>query len=333
MFATAWWRFAAVMVLGLAAFNARAQYHSLTPFEVPGSYTMGLWDINNQGQIAGWAAFGSEEAGFTHESFILDSKTFSVTPFAGPSGALGTRLNGISDGGGVMVGSYTTEGSVFGVPQQVEQAFVYDGASFQTLAIPGAVQAEARGVSPDGRYVSGMYFTEDLGGFFVYDRSIASYILVPGQQLIVNGANASGVLAGTELQFTEDAVKWVPFFYSIPSETFSSYSRGSFGEIVAPRTVSDDGVVAGWFFQNDITYGFVDDGTWIETIALDGASNTYVQGINNAGWIVGTAEINGRTVGIIGALPIPEPGTYALFVIGLGLLCWRVRAARLRSGR
>jgi uncharacterized membrane protein len=258
-----------------------------------------------------------------------------MTPYALPGNDYGTLLNGISDGG-VLVGSYRVAGPVdpgTGLPQQVSLAFIQDGDDFWTLDVPGATQAEARGITPDGRYVSGMYSGDGDTGFFVYDRASSSFAVMrdaPGVgYAIVNGANASGTLVGTEVGVSEDysTIERFAFRYEIASGSFSEYA-GPQGDMLSPQAVSDDGVVTGWLVRDGVTLAFVDRNGAIDYLALDAATATRIQGINNDGWLVGSADIDGITVGLIAAPlapPVPEPSTYALFAIGLGAVCWSAR--------
>ena len=331
MFAARLRRLAAIAVLGLGSIHASAQNYGITTFSVPGSSDVLLWDINNRDQVVGWAQFGTEEAGFTIQPFLLDARTLATTPFAGPSGSLGTYRMGISDAG-VLVGSYTVSierDPATGFLDRVDQAFIYDGTSFTTLQVPGATLAEARGISPDGRYVSGRFGNADTStsGIFVYDRIEDAYVLTRPVSGVVNAANSSGILVGNDLVFDETTRP--AFRYDIGSGTFSDYAAPD-GEFISPRAISDDGVIAGWLLRGEATAGFVDHGDRIDYITVDGASSVVLAGINDARWVVGSATIDGVGTGIIAmplAPPVPEPNTYALLALGLGVVFLKARRA------
>ncbi len=90
----------------------------------------------------------------------------------------------------------------------------------------------------------------------------------------------------------------------------------------ALRPIADDGALAGWFRDGTGQHGFVGSVSSYEQIDIAGASDTFVEGSNNARFLVGQYfNADGSTHAFI-ATPVATPGTLALLALGLGALAY-----------
>ncbi len=310
----------AVTMAGLASGTAQAAY-VLTEVARPGAVSTALWDINNAGVMVGYSLAGSGPADFA-SAFVFDGSAY--TALTGPAGAVSTAALGISDGGKV-VGSFNTSSSVDGSGNPVldgAQGFIYQGGVYTQFSVAGALETHLRGVSPDGRYLSGYYSTATQNGVgFFYDTLGATLTTVSAPNstfTIAQGINSSGVLVGSDILSGPPTTR-PGFLYDIGTGTRTDQSIA--GALrTAIRSIADDGLLAGWFLDaSGDQHGFVGSVSSYEQIDFTGADSTYVEGSNNARFLVGGYSINGVTHAFL-ATPVATPGTLALLALGLGAL-------------
>ena len=67
-----------------------------------------------------------------------------------------------------------------------------------------------------------------------------------------------------------------------------------------------------------------------DPLVATGLTLTYASGINDAGQILVSGQLNGRSVTAV-LTPVPEPSTWALSLLGCGLLLIAVRRARQQA--
>src|SRR5690606_41930251 len=79
------------------------------------------------------------------------------------------------------------------------------------------------------------------------------------------------------------------------------------------------------FPWSDSATGIIDLNMLIDP--LSGWQLTEGRAINDLGQITGTGVFNGQTRGFL-LTPVPEPGTWALLLGGLGLVGWTARRRR-----
>jgi len=298
--------------------TAQAGY-ILTEVARAGTDSTSLFDINNGGTMVGYTTTGSG-LGTVQRGFIT-SDGVSFTELSGPSGAVASAALGISDTG-IVVGSFNTslgldtDGNlVFGA----SRGFLFNGGSYTTFDVAGATETFLRGISADGRYVSGYFSTTTQAGVgFVYDLLTASFRITaaPGSQFnIMQGINSAGVVVGSDIM-TDGTRPGVLYDIATGTRTDSSIAGA---QRTALRSIEDDGTLAGWFRDAlGETHGFVGSLTSYEQIDFAGATDTFVEGSNSAGMLVGSALV-GDVFRAFVAHKVPEPGSGALALAALAL--------------
>ena len=272
-----------------------------------------FWDINNAGVIVGDSCTGDCSLNLP---FLYSNGTYS--PVLLPSGATSGTAHGISEGGAV-VGAFWADGTRF-------RGYITEGGTSIAFDVPGAIDTALRGISPDGRYISG-YSTALVNGVenttpFVFDRMLRELRQFTTDAGIAQGINAHGLLVGN--LFGSGAGQGSGFVYDVNSgvlstRSFSAVRRTNF------RDINDSGLIAGFLTSRpdlglpDSTFVGTANGSFVE-LSLPGALSMFAEGINNAGTVVGLySDEGGNTYGFV-ATSIPEPGTYALMLMGLLLV-------------
>lgn len=319
----------AVTLASLASGVAQASY-VLTEVSRPGAATTALFDINNAGVMVGYSAAGTGPADFA-SGFVFDGTSF--TSLTGPAGAISSNALGISDGGRV-VGSYSSSSSIDidgNVILGPSSGYIYQGGSYTTFNVAGAVDTLLRGISPDGRYISGYYSTATQAGVgFVYDTVLGTLATLskPNSLLtIAQGINSHGIVVGSDI-LTGPPTTRPGFLYDIATGTRTDQSLAGVLR-TAFRSIADDDILAGWFIDAlGATHGFVGTVSSYEQIDFVGADSTFVQGSNNDRFLVGSYDIGGNSHAFYAApVAVAEPGTWSLLVLALGALV-RTRVRR-----
>jgi hypothetical protein len=285
-----------------ASAPAHAAY-TATPFDLPGATFTDLWDITNNGKLVGNSNLGA---------FVYSGGVANYLP--NYQGLVPSAL-GLSDNGVVVGNLRDTSGGATG--------FVYEAGSYTTLAVAGADFTQFRHISADGRYATGYYTGVGVAGGFVLDRNTAALTLVPTDAavslMILQGANSAGLVTGSVAGATSGAV-----IYNAVTATTTLYT--SAGGLTAPRfrDITEAGLIAGWAGSSSLV-GTTAGG--FEQFSVAGATNTFAQGINEAGTVVGySTDADGTVHGFIAT--VPEPSSALLIVAGLGWVATRRRALR-----
>lgn len=296
----------------LAAAPAQAAY-VLSEFTRPGATSTSLWDINNNGAMVGYSfAAGSANP----QAFVYEAGSF--TSLAGPAGAIASYAMGISDGGRV-VGSYVSSMVDDGTGTMVlgpATGFLYAGGVYTTFSVAGATDTFLRGISPDGRYITG-YYSDALraGNGFVYDLLTATFrsTSAPDSLLtIAQGVTNAGLVVGSDTMLPAPLTR-PGFYYDTATDTRTDAAiAGMRGTRM--RAIGEDGTLAGWFIDatGDI-HGFVGDLVDYETVDFAGADQTYIEGSNNARDIVGMYYVGDEVHAYVGRA-VPEPQSAALLL-------------------
>lgn len=296
------------LVLG----TAQAAAYKITTVAKPGAAYTQLWDVNNNGIMVG---------NTNSEAFIYDGREF--TKIESPEGITITSALGISDTG-VVVGAADSDFTP-------GAGFIFDGTDYTIVERPGA-DISFRGVSPDGRYVSGLLVDENnTRAGIVYDTETGeiTQIGIGGridstsgdtfELTVVQGINSSYQLVGS--RFAVDQATGSPVYDSFIYDITTG--ERSFFEIDSPRVtatrardITDDGEIVGFVGEgigSGVFFGFAgypDDVTFLDQPLL----SLLVQGTNNSGILVGTE--NSAVAGFI-ATPVPLPAALQFFAFGL----------------
>lgn len=157
------------------------------------------------------------------------------------------------------------------------------------------------------------YFQDDVSAFngSLFDH-VTSATFTIGSSMIVHGINSHGVLVGS---FQGRA--GTPFTFDIATSTRTNY--GPAGDRY--RDINDDGLIAGWRSARQggavAIVGSPGSPGSFEEFTVAGALSTFAEGINYAGWVVGSYDLADFTTHAFIARPVPEPDSWALMVAGM----------------
>lgn len=297
----------AAAVVCSAATAAQAADYRIVDLSIPGMQVLQVWDVNNLGQVAGSAWNGSRQVGFVWQDG-------QVSLYDGPQGATAVSAFGLSDLGHVA-GTYWVESpSDGGVSQQY--GWLFDEHGYATITAPDGEATEVRGISPDGRWLS-------LSTGRLFDRLTGQWIDALPQDgsllVIAQGINGLGQHVGS----IGSGAGRIGYLFdlgtgSLMEATWPGLRSSSF------RDINNLGVVAGWAqgtlpgLGTATTIGVIGTPAAATSFVVPGSTSTTLQGINDAGWVSGLYRLPGGDIdtGFV-AIPIPEPGTWALLALGL----------------
>jgi uncharacterized membrane protein len=306
----------------LAAFACVATFNpaSAAPYTItlmdyaPGVNSAG-WDVNNAGVFVGTAVIND-----VNVSYIVNAGV--TTTLSGPEGAISTSALGISDSGEV-VGSYykTADGLNIG--------YIYSAGVYTSFSLPGATTTELRGISPNGRYITGVAVLENGSSMsFVYDRVSLSLIpiLHTVSRTTAQGVNNEGVVVGDYR--TDVLLPRHSFVFDSKTGTLTDFASPS--QSLSFRGINDSGEIDGFFADASGTHGFV--GFVDSPFDIAGASLTGLEGNNDAGWLVGFyADDTGLEHAFLATKTVDEPATLSLICFAMGGLGASARRKSKRS--
>jgi uncharacterized membrane protein len=205
-----------------------------------------------------------------------------------------TQAAGINSAGTIVGGAVDSAG--------LESAFVLDEAGgFTVFSTPGWPNTEARAISGAGLIVGTSYApdeaTKSSSVGFIYDPKQNAFTLIlpeVSQDVVPQGINASGQVVGSYITPNGSKIGWLRASNGDVT-TFRVNGGGT-----AARGINDSGQIAG-FVTDPLSghiKGFVTTlgGTVgfeavsipdAELIEYPGATRTYLEGITNAGVIIG----------------------------------------------
>ena len=228
-------------VLAVALQAQAATPYAASPFAVPGATSSFLYDINNVGAMVGYASSASNS-----QSFVYSGGAFQW--LNGPAGALSTVALGLSDSGWV-VGAYADTMVDDGSGTLVlgpNKGFVWDGSSYTTVALAGYTETVVRGISPDGRYLTGYSRNDTVYDAWLMDRQDNSTtVITSGILAIAQGVRNDGSVVGSRI--------WQPVPLQPAQRESFIYQGGGYGGFqlsgqtdTRARALTDDGQLAGW---------------------------------------------------------------------------------------
>lgn len=310
-------RAVAALAGALALQTAYADYQ-IHQVAVPGATDAQLWGVNNAGTMVGNATFDG-----TTQAILVNGGGVSV--IAAPLGAQSPTALGVSDSGAVIL-DYI-DGAT-----GLESAAISQNGTTTSFAVPGTYGVSLRGISADGRFVTGYFYDQDgyMRGFVDDLTDGKGLYVIPqtGDFMLPGGVNASGLVVGNrndELFGTR-----VPFIYSLSDGSVVDQPYGGNALVAAYRGINDKGLISGWVEGSDgSTFAIVGSNGTFETLKVDGASSTFAYAVNDAGLVVGNfIAADGSTVGAFYATAVPEPASAALLLSGLLLIGARQQRRR-----
>lgn len=265
--------------------------------------------INNSGQIVGFSRIDGLQ---TTRAFVYDGG--SMTELGTLGGAFGVAYD-INDSGQIVGYSSLSSGEIRG--------FLYSAGSMTALGTLGGTDSYAYGVNSSGQVV-GASMTED--GFvraFSYSNGVmtdlgtlggdgSTGIEINDSGLIIGGANYAAfnyytrafLYSGAGMMELDPNAPWSNAA-DINSTGYivGTMARGDFSNF---GYLYFDGVIHDLNDLIDPSLGLI----------IDSA-----MAINSAGDIVATGcTLDGCSAVLLSMAPVPEPGTWAMFAAGLGLV-------------
>ncbi len=262
--------------------------HDLGTF---GGATSAAYGINDAGRIVGSAttAFGYGENGL---AFVqISGVKYNLGAFPTVDYAVRSSARAINTAGRVVGVSSIGD---FGAPEYPEHAFMADNGLMVDLGTLGGLYSEAFSIN-DGGWIAGRAST-------TLDPDNVGHT-IPHGFLYINGLMIDlGGLSGP-LDFSE------------------ARDVNNLGQVVGFSSVANAPDNHGFLFQGG---SMLDLNALIDP--LSGWTVTGASAINDLQQIAGTACHNGQCFAV--RLDLPEPGTWLLTGLGLGVLGWSARLTR-----
>jgi probable HAF family extracellular repeat protein len=312
---------AGTAVSGAAALPTAFTYQTLDdPFAGPASGTV-AYGINDAGQATGWF---TDSSNVVH-AFLYNGgawTTIDNNPLNGGGGE--TQGLGIDNAGRIV-------GAIF---DPLGHNALYDGTSWTLLGNdPNDTtnSTDYTGINNPG-VMSGIYNSPTGEQAFLYDGSTYATLSNPYTDVastVAWGLNNTGEVAG----YYVGALP-TPFgnFFSQHGFVFDGATFTGFDAPGADRTqawdINDAGIVVGEYIDSlSHRHWFLYDGTTFSDLDLPyDPENVLITGINDANQLVGRyADANGEHGFIATPTRVPEPSTFAMLAMALGLLGWRAR--------
>lgn len=283
--------------------------------------------INNAGHVVGYSRPPSDGA---YHAFLHDGHSMRDIH---PTGADESHASAINDKGQV-VGTWTT----WGETMATHHAFIYSNGSLQTIGLGRASDlnqmGQVTGTAPASDALddsqafiyddNGLRLLGTLGGLYSHGSAINAAGHVVGQSSVAGGPTWGG------RAFWHDGM--------------AMHDLGTLGGTHSEALdINDAGDIVGWsegpnsgssFDHRAFLYRGGEMHSLADLITTDFAARVELNravAINEAGHILVTGAYDGHNVGFL-LTPVPEPGTYALLLAGLGVVAVRQRARGAPAG-
>jgi para-nitrobenzyl esterase len=168
--------------------------------------------------------------------------------------------------------------------------FLWNGTEVQTFAYSGSQDETEATALTDNGLIAGNVGTSG----FIKNGSTYTLFNIPGSSLLTYGVNESGTVVGSYLG---PEIGWGPvgvYAFTRSGSQIRSYQAPNTKGAVADtefKSINNRGQIAGFyelFDPNPVLWtSFVLTGSSLTEIAYPGASETFVQGINDSGDVVG----------------------------------------------
>ena len=292
-----------------------ATSYALRYFSLPGMAHTTLFDIDNQGRLLAW---GLADQASTYAGFLVDQGV--ARALTAPNGV--TALGRSFSETGLIVGTHADPSRTYTqlqlvwdpvtqtqvqvpVTVPVNVGFVAGpGDAWQQFdaPVPGVQSTGVNAISPDGRYLTGIYSPASTGfvGQFVQDRQTGDFSLIPASVGLFNvyAVNNSGVIFGSSNRAPRQAVVYDPATAQravLPTLGYTSRLA---------RAVNASGLMAGSLSTGQSWVGTADSMTVLDTKP----GFTQALGINDLGQVVGSwdSDDGSQSAGFI-ATPVELP--------------------------
>jgi hypothetical protein len=186
-----------------------------------------------------------------------------------------------------------------------------------TFTVPGATSTEAEGVSDNG-IIAGLYVNGSQR-MFIKDGSNITTFSYPGggSQQYLWDANDTGDAVGLSA-CCDQGVSFLK-----QGNTFTTISvPGISNNDVVAYGLNDQDTVVGYYYDGTTEHGFIWQNGTSTTFDFPGATATILFDINDSGEIFGgytNAQSQQFNFLAMPSSSVPEPGTWGLFLTGLGL--------------
>lgn len=307
---------ALALVAGVS--TVQAGPYSITLMDLAGGTEFQGWDVNNHGVFVGSATVGGAGVGYLVNAGV-------ATTLSGPAGATNSASLGISNTG-TVVGSFTTVAG-----GALDSGYIYIGGVYSIFNLPGAVATQLRGISPDGRYVTG-YATMPTGfSSFVYDTAGPGSVTIIVNNspflTIAQGVTNAGVVVGNY----RDGTGRHSFSYDSSTGTLTDFTIA--GADMRARGINENGLIDGFFIDGTGQHSFVGSAPPFDVFDVLGGTDTTLEGINDDGWLAGYYTDAAGTQHAFLAQQVIEPASVALVLAAFGALLARRRRAPLTPAR
>lgn len=289
-------------------------------------------DVNNAGTVVGYQYDNNSSA---TSAFVFAGGI--KTDVAGPSGAISVDLSGITNSG-LMVGNYSTTwvddgfGNLFPGGSRI---FSLSNGVYSDITVPGLPTAFVSAISSNGRWLVGNSF-DDQGAArgFAFDTLPGGLVTVfdgTATQIVAAGVNNHGVVVGYDRSRQAAGGLIGPAWtFDVSTGQLTKFQVAS-SQRTGARDITDASAISGYYYSSlapAVAHGYTGYGGNFEFFDVPGASQTFIQGGNDLGALVGVYYDVDFNQGAFLAVPVPEPAAAWLLLAGLaGLPALRRRHA------
>lgn len=282
-----------------------------------GGSVQGLVGMNNQGQVLIDAEIADEDFIQTYLYNHRTGRTINITP-----GASDEPLSGNGAGGGI-----NQAGHVVGVFDR--KVYFYNGTEsrYMDIGIGEYESVSTRAINDANTFIGQVTYSGGITRFFKHETGTTEFI--EGFSAIYDINNAGQILGrgldNSSILIRDSDGSFIDLGFDAASG--ASYDMNDRGWVSAWGLV--DGINHAFVYRNGTVYDLNNllspDAArqWILNIGSD---------INESGQIVGVGLFNNEQ-SLFVATPVPEQGTYALMLCGLGAVGWATRQKRCRQSR